>query len=66
MTALQVALSSAAFTAVHLNPADALPLFVLGCMLGVTTIGAEGNLVAPMLAHALYNGVVFAAVASRT
>jgi membrane protease YdiL (CAAX protease family) len=60
-----VALSSAAFAAAHLNPADAVPLFFLGCMLGVTTIGADGNLAAPTLAHALYNGIVFAAVATR-
>ena len=59
---LQVALSSAAFAAAHLNAADAAPLFVLGCMLGVTTVGARGNLVAPTLAHALYNAAVFGAV----
>ncbi len=61
----QVILSSLAFAAAHLNPADAAPLFALGCMLSVTTIAADGNLLAPTLAHALYNGVVFAAAATR-
>lgn len=63
---VQVAVSSAAFAAAHLNPAEALPLFVLGLMLGTTAIAAEGNLVAPTIAHALYNGALFAAIAAQT
>ena len=46
------------FAGSHLSPGDAVPLTALGLSLGVVTVAAEGNLVAPVLAHALYNGVI--------
>ena len=46
------------FAGSHLSPGDMVPLTALGLSLGVVTVAAEGNLVAPIIAHALYNGVI--------
>lgn len=61
-----VAISAAAFAASHLSGGDALQLWLLGAALGgaYVTVG-RGNLAVPTLAHALYNGAVFAALALR-
>lgn len=56
----QVTASSLLFAAAH--PAGALlPELLLGCVLGAALIAARGNLAAPVLGHAIYNGVVLAA-----
>ncbi len=62
----QVAVSSAAFAAAHLSGADSVPLSVLGGVLGATLWAAEGNLLAPTCAHALYNAAILAAIAADT
>lgn len=56
----QVAASSLVFAAAH--PAPAFPSeLLLGAALGAACVAARGNLAAPVLAHALYNGAVVAA-----
>lgn len=54
--------SSLAFAAGHLSLPEAVPLTVLGVCLGVTARAADGNLLAPMLAHGLYNGAILFSV----
>jgi membrane protease YdiL (CAAX protease family) len=53
-----VAASAALFAAAHLDPGSALPLLLLGALLGAATLRAGGNLVVPFVAHSLYNGAV--------
>lgn len=55
---LQVLLQALIFAGSHLSPGDIVPLTALGLSLGVVTVAAEGNLVAPTIAHALYNAVI--------
>lgn len=55
---LQVLAQAVIFAGSHLSPGDLLPLTALGVCLGTVTVAAEGNLIAPLLAHALYNGAV--------
>lgn len=46
------------FAGAHVSPGDLIPLTALGVCLGTVTVAAEGNLIAPILAHAIYNGAV--------
>ncbi|DBA96851.1 TPA: hypothetical protein ACH3X3_013007 [Trebouxia sp. C0006] len=46
------------FAGSHASPGDLIPLTALGVCLGTVTVAAEGNLIAPILAHAIYNGAV--------
>lgn len=56
----QVVVTGVLFASAH--PADAfLPELLLGCVFGGALLAAGGNLLVPLLAHALYNaGVVCA------
>ena len=60
-------MSSLAFAAAHPS-ALAAPELLIGGVFGAAFVAAEGNLLAPTLAHALYNalvlGVAYAAAAS--
>jgi membrane protease YdiL (CAAX protease family) len=56
-----VALSALAFAAAHLEPAGAPQLTVVGLALGGAAAAAGGNLAAPLVGHALYNGALAAA-----
>ena len=58
----QIAASSAVFAAHHLSGPEFLPLCVLGGVLGATLWAADGNVFAPMCAHALYNLTVLASI----
>ena len=55
---MQVFAQAIIFAGSHLSPGDLVPLTALGVTLGTVTVAAEGNLVAPILAHAMYNGAV--------
>ncbi len=55
---LQVFAQAVIFAGSHLSVGDLVPLTALGACLGTVTVAAEGNLVAPILAHALYNGAI--------
>jgi len=55
---LAVLASAATFTLVH-HPISAVPVFFLGVVTGVVYMRTRW-LVAPILAHAVYNGAVFA------
>ncbi|KAL3155478.1 hypothetical protein ABBQ38_011032 [Trebouxia sp. C0009 RCD-2024] len=46
------------FAGSHLSAGDLVPLTALGVCLGTVTVAAEGNLVAPTLAHVLYNAAI--------
>ena len=59
---MQVLAQAAIFSGSHLSAGDLIPLTALGVSLGVVTVAAEGNLVAPTLAHALYNGAILYSV----
>ena len=61
---LQVAVSSAAFAAAHLSGPDFVPLTVLGGVLGAVLRAAQGNVLAPTYAHALYNAAIMLAIAA--
>ena len=50
-----IACSAVLFAIAHLNIADFLPLFVLGCILG-TVYAQSKNLLASILLHSLWNG----------
>lgn len=54
-----VVLSAALFAAAHLSLAELVPLFVLGCGLGLLRL-RSGRLAATVLMHALWNGLTFA------
>jgi membrane protease YdiL (CAAX protease family) len=56
-----VALSSLAFAGAHLDPAGFPQLAVVGLALGTAATAARGNLAAPLVGHALYNGALAAA-----
>ncbi len=58
--AAQVAASSLLFAAAH-PPSAFLVEALLGAALGTACVAARGNLVAPVLAHAAYNGLVVSA-----
>ena len=64
VSAVQVAISSLAFAAAHLSGPDFVPLATLGAVLGGTLLAAEGNLVAPTLAHSIYNAVIILSIAA--
>lgn len=53
-------MSALFFAAAH-PPAAFLPELLLGAVLGTACVAARGNLVAPTLAHAAYNGLIVAA-----
>jgi membrane protease YdiL (CAAX protease family) len=53
-----VLLSAALFAAAHLSLAEWLPLFVLGCGLGLLRL-RSGRLGPPVLMHGLWNGLTF-------
>jgi membrane protease YdiL (CAAX protease family) len=54
-----VPLTGLLFASAH--PADAfLPEALLGTILSLSLLAADGNLVVPLLAHSLYNGIVLA------
>ena len=55
---MQVFAQAVIFSGSHLSAGDLVPLTALGVSLGVVTVAAEGNLVAPVLAHALYNAAI--------
>lgn len=55
-----VVLSGLLFAAIHPQP-HFIPEALLGCILGAAMLSADGNLLVPTLAHALYNGVIVAA-----
>ena len=55
---VQVFLQAVIFAGSHLSAGDLVPLTALGVCLGTVTVAAEGNLLAPILAHALYNGAI--------
>ncbi len=55
---VQVFAQAVIFAGSHVSPGDLIPLTALGVCLGTVTVAAEGNLVAPILAHAIYNGAV--------
>jgi len=57
-----IVISAAIFAIVH-PPASMLPVFVLGLCTG-WAYERSGSLLAPMLVHAMYNGVVLAYQAS--
>lgn len=59
---MQVLAQAVIFASSHLSAGDVIPLTALGLSLGVVTVAAEGNLVAPILAHALYNGAILYAI----
>ena len=52
-------MSSLLFAATH-PPATFAPELLIGAVLGTSLIAARGSLVAPLIAHAAYNGFVFA------
>ena len=54
----QVLVQAIIFAGSHLSVGDLVPLTALGLALGTVTVAAEGNLIAPVLAHALYNGAI--------
>lgn len=60
---LQVLVQAIIFAGSHLSAGDLVPLTALGVTLGTVTVAAEGNLVAPVLAHALYNGAILCTIA---
>lgn len=54
---IAVLLSGLLFASAH--PADAFPAeALLGTVLSLSLIAADGNLVVPLLAHVMYNSVV--------
>lgn len=55
---MQVFAQAVIFAGSHLSPGDVVPLTALGVSLGTVTVAAEGNLVAPILTHALYNAAI--------
>ena len=55
---MQVFAQAVVFAGSHVSPGDLIPLTALGVCLGTVTVAAEGNLIAPILAHAIYNGAV--------
>ena len=55
---MQVFVQAVVFAGSHLSAGDLVPLTALGVSLGTVTVAAEGNLVAPILAHALYNAAI--------
>lgn len=55
---MQVLVQAVVFAGSHLSAGDLVPLTALGVSLGTVTVAAEGNLVAPILAHALYNAAI--------
>jgi len=58
------ALSAAVFAAAHAgSPNQSLQLWAVGCVLAGTAAMAESNLLAPLLAHALYNAAVLGLLA---
>ena len=59
---MQVLAQAFIFAGSHLSAGDVIPLTALGVTLGTVTVAAEGNLVAPILAHALYNGAILSAI----
>lgn len=59
----QIGASSLLFAAAH-PPGAFVPELLLGVCLGAACVAARGNLVAPTLAHAIYNGVIVAAAAA--
>ena len=52
------------FAAGHLSGSDFAPLCILGGVLGTILWAADGNVLAPMCAHALYNAAVLASIAA--
>jgi membrane protease YdiL (CAAX protease family) len=56
---LAVVVSAAFFAAAHLSLAELVPLFVLGCGLGLLRL-RSGRLASSVLMHALWNGLTFA------
>jgi membrane protease YdiL (CAAX protease family) len=54
-----VVLSAALFAAAHLSLTELVPLFLLGCGLGLLRL-RSGRLAASVLMHALWNGITFA------
>jgi len=57
--AVAVVLSAALFAAAHLSLTELVPLFLLGCGLGLLRL-RSGRLAASVLMHALWNGITFA------
>lgn len=55
---MQVLTQAVIFAGSHLSAGDLVPLTALGVCLGTVTVAAEGNLVAPTLAHVLYNAAI--------
>ena len=57
-----VAVVAATFAAAHFSPSDFPALFVAGAVFGVASLGSRtrGGLVAPFLAHAIFNALVLA------
>ena len=58
----QIATSSVLFAAAHCQPHDFLTLTALGVALGAVNVQAKGNLVAPTIAHVLYNASIIVAI----
>lgn len=50
-----VALSASAFAGLHLSPSNAAPLAVLGAAADLLYLRSGGNLLPPLLLHALWN-----------
>lgn len=60
VVALQVPLTGLLFASAH--PADAFPAeALLGSILSLSLLAADGNLLVPLLAHSLYNTCVLGA-----
>jgi len=58
-----LALSALLFAAVHEGAASLLPMLALGALFAALRLGSpRGSLVAPVVAHALYNGLMLALV----
>lgn len=57
-----VAVVAATFAAAHFSPSDFPALFVAGAVFGAASLGSRtrGGLVAPFLAHAIFNALVLA------
>ena len=63
--AAAVVASSAVFAFVHFTtPSATVQLFAVGAVLGATLLAARGNLAAPIVAHAGYNAITLATLAS--